>query len=134
MKTYTKQFLFKFAAEARKYPQADLDDLLSIFIESEDDKFTYMRVLDDVMERTKISHSELKSKRRYGRIPECKQITSRVLNEIGYSENRIAELLPELGGRITIHSQIAKSKDLEYSDKNYAMILNQLLQKYGKAE
>lgn len=51
---------------------------------------------------------------RHGDLPDCRKMISRTLSDMGYSESQIASRYGHyLGTRITIHSQIAASRQMD---------------------
>ena len=128
---YSKTVLLKFAEEARKYPEAILPDLFDLFVDSKKDLDIFNQVLDASCELCNISFEEVKSGRRYGNIPFCRQLTSRILSEMGYSETLIAKSLPALGKRGAIISQIQTSKNDEATNPSYAGVLTELRKRFN---
>lgn len=130
-KIYTKTTAINFAKFAREYDQADLYELFDHFIETQQDMDIFNRVLYAACEMNNVSIREMQGRHRYGNIPITKQMTSRILSELGYHESDIAMNLKELGTRSTIYSQIRTSKNDEETNVNYARILNQLRERFS---
>ncbi len=91
----------------------------------------YLQVLEAAAEFCNITLDELCSGRKYGDIPSCKQMTSKVLHELKCSEKSIAENLPMLGPRATVHSQIMAAARYTRSEKGFRLVINQLRERFG---
>lgn len=97
----------------------------------EPDPNIYHQVLEAAAEMTNVTITELSSGKKYGNIPSCKQMTSKVLSELKCSEKSIALNLPMMGRRGTIHSQIKAASKYEGQEKSYRVVLNQLRSRFG---
>ena len=91
----------------------------------------YLEVLEAAAEFCNVTLDELCSGKKYGDIPTCKQMVSKVLHELKCSEESIALNLPMLGPRGTVHSQIMAATKYARSEKGFRLVLNQLRERFG---
>ena len=133
---YSKDFVIEFA-EYFKAGDAPVYDAFNTFLDKylnepeEPDPNIYHQVLEAAAEMTNVTMMELSSGKKYGDLPSCKQMTSKVLSELKCSEESIALNLPMMGRRGTIHSQIKAASKYEGQEKNYRVVLNQLRSRFG---
>lgn len=131
---FDKAFCLEFADMVRGRP-GNLEEMLNKFIadkqnpEDEPEKI-YTEVLTAASEMSNVTMDELESGKKYGDLPTCKQLTSKILHELGFKEKDISKNLPMLGLRITVHKQITKAGEYEESDKNFRKVLVQLRSKF----
>ena len=135
---YNKQFVIEFGNLCRT--STETTEKLFTELESKytkehiETKGIYMEVLEASSEMCGVTMDELHSGQKYGDIPTCKQITSKILSEMRYSEENIAANLPALGKRGTVHSQIKAAGEYEEHNKTYRVVLNQMRSKFEITE
>ncbi len=133
---FNKEFVLGFANLTRDQ-EGDIEEMFDEFLENymkdpdeSAEDIIYMDVLEEAAEMCSISMEELESGRKYGDIPTCKQMTSKVLHELKCTEESISRNLPLLGGRGTVHSQIMAAAKFERTELNFRVCLNQLRERF----
>ncbi len=91
----------------------------------------YLQVLQTAAEMCNVTMDELSGGRKYGEIPTCKQMASKILHELKCSEESIAKELPVMGVRGTVHSQIMAASKYENSEPSYKVVMMQLRERFG---
>ena len=135
--TFNKQFVISFAEyflEAGGGPVYDaFNTFLKKYIKEEEgpEPGIHMQVLEAAAEMCGITLTELQSGKKYGDIPTCKQLASKVLSELKCTEHSINKALPFMGHRGTIHSQIMAAAKYEKTELNFRVCLNQLRERFG---
>lgn len=135
MTHYSKQFVLDFA-EYFKAGDTPVYEAFTAFLEMEEeepdpDTKIYMEVLSMAAELCNVSMQELESGLKYGALPTVKQITSKILHELGHSEHFIANNLPVMRNRNTVHSQRMAANRYEAQEIGYRNVLNQLREAFG---
>ena len=137
---YTKEFVIEFANLARGNPMEPIEDLLDRFFECyqgddleqpppEQQQNIYYQVLAAAAEMCNVTLSELQSGKKYGDIPTVKQLTSKILSELEFSQEKIAKELPLLGKRNAIQQQVQAAT--KYSEhKPFRNVLEQLRERF----
>ena len=138
MTSYSKQFVLDFA-EYYTGSEAPVLESFNTFLEMEEeepdpDTKIYMEVLSMAAELCNVSMQELNSGLKYGALPTVKQLTAKILHELGHSEHFIANNLPVMRNRNTVHSQRMAANRYEAQEEGYRNVLNQLREAFGNDE
>jgi len=134
---YTKEFVIEFAKLVRAYYYKSIDELFDNFTDAiggfnefklsrDPQQSIFIQVLFSAAEMCNVTMEEIASGRKYGDIPTAKQLTSKILSELGYSQELITKELPELGKRNAVQQQIMKAGQYEERNVLFANVLNQL--------
>ena len=139
---YSKTFIIgfaKFTQEENIHPDdnAFYNELFDRYLDEqkkpEPEPGICEQVLEAAAEMTNVSMDELSSGKKYGDIPTCKQITSKILHELKCSDETIASKLPQMGSAGSIKSRREAAAKYQKTEKNYRQVLNQLRERFGIA-
>lgn len=138
---YSREFVITFGDLARKYRNIPLEELFDHAFEAteatnpeagppEQQQNIFFQVMAAAAEMCNVTMAELESGNKYGDIPTVKQLTSKILSELEFSQKKIAVELPMLGKRNAIQQQVTAANKYAKSKKSFRVVLEQLREKF----